>query len=603
MEQTFTLRFVDGLLQRGLYESALRFCETELQKTKGTVEQADFFASEKVRVLTQFAISLPAAEREPILHKIEQWERQWKTQENSFQFPYQLALSDLKLGELYRLEETAAAAQNSPVTEKRSIFFLNRARERLEELRKTAAGKIEDRTALLDFQTAMVRRSLALGFERTSGERIDALQRAIQGLTPLAVLNGTDPIIVQSRLEKAACHRLLHELDAAGETLDLLLQQKETLSESERVQAAAEGIRLFLAQGKIDQAIQWSAIEPPIPHPDYDLARLETYLSQWKLVSRTDEMQGAPLLNRVLEFSKRMEQLHGPYWSRRAQMLVAECTKSETTRDFGVYLQLAEDAYHRERFDDAIRYYDLASVAAEQSNDAPSAFQFALAAASVEIRLEHDQAAQKRFRDAAKKWSDREQADAAYLFGLEMLQKSVAGKDAPVADLIDGLVEFTKTWPTSPQQGEIARKAAQLLEKEGRFQEAFEICPEFEGRIKTIGDIQTLTAQGYGDEARQKAAQLWKKNPQDAEIVQLYGDLLASSDPKDALEFWRDVEKRFENVGRPKTEAEDTLYWKAKESIIWLHFQLGNREQAKKLLDLVRLLHPEQSERFKDIKL
>ena len=612
-EQSLTPRYIDGLLQRGMYESALYFCDFELQKTEETPERI-FYAAEKVRVWTRQALSLPVTEREAVLHQIEQWEQQWSQQwrlADTLQFSYQLAISDLKLGELYRLEEITVA-QNASEEEKRSFFLLDRARERLEALRKNVSDQMADRTISplkarelftmrqqIDFQAAMVWRSLALGFERGSDEQLDCLQRALQGLTPLTALSGTDPILIQSRLEKAVCLRLLHELDAAGETLASILQE-EALSESQRVQATTEGIRLLLAQGKIDQAIQWGAVEPSAPHPYYDLARLEAYLNEWKIISRSDEQKGQPLLNRVLEFSKQIEQLHGPYWSRRAQMLVAESTKNETTGNFGVYVQLAEDAYHREQFEDAIRYYDLSSIAAEQSGDASSAFRYAISAALVESQLENNLAAQKLFRDAAKKWPEQEQASGAYLFGVELLQKN---EGLVVADLIDALMEFAKIWPQSPQHREIALKVAQLLEKEGRFQEAFEICPEFEGQVKTINDLQTLVAQGQRDEALPKAAQLWENNPRDPAVAQLYGNLLAASAPKNALEFWRAIEKRFDSIGRPRTEVEDALYWKAKETIIHLHFQLGNREQAQKLLDLVRLLHPEQNERFKDLSL
>ena len=622
-------RYVDGLLRRGLYESAIRFCDLELQKTNDGEEQtgeADFLAAEKVRVLTSYAISLTSPQREPVLLQLEQWQqqwhRQWEAKENkstksfadAFQFPYQLAVSDWKLGDSYRREEATAASKAAEGNEKRSVFFLDRAVERLAQLRKAVDERMADRTIppakaqellaiqqQIDFQTALVWRSLALGFERESDEQLECLHRALQGLTPLAALGGTGPILVQCRLEKAVCLRLLHELDAAEETLNSVLKPRETLSEIERIQAFAEGIRLALAQGKVEQAIRLSEIEPHDANPDFDLARLEAYLSRWKLASKADQEQSKPLLDRVLEFSRRMERLHGPYWSRRAQMLVAECMKSETPGEFGVYVKLAENAFHQEQFDDAVRYYDLSSAAAEQSGDAASAFRFALIAASVESRAEHDQAAQKRLRDAAIQWADQEQAPDAYLFGLEQLQNSVENKESPSADFTAGLVEFAKTWPQSPHHGEIARKAAVLLEKEGQYRQAFEICPEFEGRTKTICDIQQQISQGRKEEALRKAADLWKKNALDPEIARFYGDLLAASDPKGGLDFWRDLEKSFENLGRARTEDEDEFYWKTKETIIRLHLQLGNRQQAKKLLDLIRLLHPEQSERFKDL--
>ena len=81
MERLLAHQFLDGLLQRGLYESALHFCDSELQKAKGVTEQAaeaNFFAAEKVRVLTLRAVSLAETEREPAIGQLEEWTLQWE---------------------------------------------------------------------------------------------------------------------------------------------------------------------------------------------------------------------------------------------------------------------------------------------------------------------------------------------------------------------------------------------------------------------------------------------------------------------------------------------------------------------------------------------
>ena len=628
-----THRFVDGLLQRGMYESAILLCETEMQDAENSSEQtaaAVFYASEKVYVLSRLALTKPGPQRESVLRQIEQIEEQWKSKTdvdtaNSFvdvfRFPYQLAIADLNLGELYRLEE---AAGSFGMQEKKSEVFLDRSRLRLEKLLKIATNRIADRTVSaskvnellaiqyqIEIQIARVWRILAFGFDRESPEQLDCLHRAQEIFSRLAALSGTDPILVQCRLENIACLRLLHEIDTAQKMFDQLLQRKAEFSESELVQLTAEGIRLFLAQGNIEQAILWSKVVPENPNnpqrPDFDLARLEAFLSQWKLASRSDETQSKPFLDQSLKFAEQMEQLHGPYWGRRAQILVAESTKNETTGDFGVYAQLAEDSFRREKFDDAIRYYDLATAAAERANNTAFAFRFALSVASIESRLaendaEHDSAAWKRFRDAAKKWNEQEQASDAYLFGLRHVQRRVSRKEIPVGDLIDGLVDFTKIWPQSARKDEIARKAAELLEKESRFQEAYDICPEFEGRTKKLLDLQKLAAKGDRNEAIQQSRELWNANPQDTAIAEQYGDLLAMADEPDelqtALDFWREIEKNLNKNNSERADSENDLYWKAKETIIQLHLKLGNREQAQKLIDIIRLLHPEQARRF-----
>ncbi len=637
VERDRTLRFIDGLLQRGLFVSAIRFCETESKKANDNPEQALFYVSEKIRVLNRLALTRPKLQREPILRQIEELEKQWKPETDrlsatgsfeAFQFSYQLALSDLEVGEITRLEEKTGASNE----ENRSGFYLERAKERLGNLFKTVSERIADPSiprskidALvairlqIEFQTAKIWRTLGSGFERETPEQLDCLQNALRGFSQLAVLEGNDPILLQSRLEKIACLRQMHDLDAAGESLDRFLQRKDELSENDLIQATAEGIRLHLARGDISQAVQWSDVEPQDQssprRPDFDLARLEAYLSRWKHADRAGDKQAKELLNHALEFAGRMESRDGPYWGRRAQMLVAESTKNETSGGFGVYVQLAEDAFRREQFSDALRYYDLASDAAEQADDSATAFRCALAAAAIESRLagsenddadDRDRAAQKRFCDAAKKWPDLDKAADAYLFGLNHAQKSVDAKKMSVGDFIVLLVDFTNLWPQSPRRDEIARKAAALLESEGRFDEAFAVSPEFEGRTKKRTALQNLVEQGQKEEAIRQGQTLWEQNSDDPAITEIYGDLLAESESREqrqaALDFWRAVEKRLEQPGGPpKTEPENDLYWKAKEMIVRLHLKLGNTDQAQKLIDLIRLLHPEQSSRFEGL--
>ncbi|MGL6193846.1 MAG: hypothetical protein ACRC2T_03380, partial [Thermoguttaceae bacterium] len=84
----------------------------------------------------------------------------------------------------------------------------------------------------------------------------------------------------------------------------------------------------------------------------------------------------------------------------------------------------------------------------------------------------------------------------------------------------------------------------------------------------------------------------YEKNPNDLQLVDYYGTLLADTtdtgELKLALEFWRGVEKKLEN----KEKSEPELFRKSKLTIINIHQKLGNHEQAKKLSELYRILYP-----------
>lgn len=709
-------RFVDGLLQRGLFSSAELYCDEQIRRFANHANNKSsliFYVSEKVNVLTRFALTQPDLQRQEILRRLELWEKQWNKNINEakfdettdsctdvFRFPLQLAISDQMLGELFRYEEevhpekrfsATTSAPSNPLertalqTVPQSEVYLNQAldqmqilKEKVERISGTGKNTRKQAQELLaierqiEFRTALTWRTFAIGGKREisvveSPEKIDALQRAVRGFTNLATLSGKDPIILQSRLERIICLRLLLELDEATRAWEKLMESKSDFTKEFLIQVTAETIRLDLAKGDIAQAIRRSGFVRPDQntsgsgneqpttvvsnYPDFELARLESALSQWRLLKTAERQtsqaqQSQPWLERSLAFVEVIGQNFGPYWGRRAQMLLAKAAKNQATDNFQVYVQLAEDAYRRNRFDEAVNYYDFARSGAETQKDDESAFQLALAAASIESTLaanernlathrkkygtnetvfsetlsdldesskdSHERTAMERFCEAAKHWATRKEAEEIYLYGISHAGRLLTRGEIDNSEMIDRLLEFMKLWPNSPKKSEIACRTAVLLEREGRFEETLQICPEFEGRAKTTLEIRKLVQENRIDDALALAKSVCDKNPESLELQIQYGELLANTDRPDrlrtALEFWRNLEKQLDESNALKTQNEsDPALWKAKEMMIRIHEKLGNRQQAKKMLDLQFLFNEtrwnaEQKEHFEKLR-
>ena len=99
--------------------------------------------------------------------------------------------------------------------------------------------------------------------------------------------------------------------------------------------------------------------------------------------------------------AKFIEQNHGAYWARRAELLLVRIGEGSGDGSMEILGRTADDLYRKGRHDDAIAAYDKASDAARQAGDAKRAFEFRYKAALVEQgRGEHDDAC-RRFQRLA----------------------------------------------------------------------------------------------------------------------------------------------------------------------------------------------------------
>ncbi len=635
-DRALETRFVDGLLGYGLFESALFFCEERIRKNPG---ELGFFSAEEVRILNRWALAVAGDRRAAVLERLERLAAErlprLKSAEDAFRVQLQQAIVDQTLGERERLEQGNGPAVAPEPESDRSMRCAERCEALVKAIDALQASPEEARQLLglrrnAEFRAALAWKSLALRFAPEDTEFSDALNRALRLFDQLGVLEIDDPLVWQSRIERIACLRLLGENTKASAFLDRLLADPNT-PRTDLVQATAEGIRLFLAQGNLENAIRWAEVESPAPDvPDYDLARLEAFLEQWarlvlnegrlsrekptdfEVSENRNPAHSAYWLSRSMQLTEKLDRECGSVWGNVARRLLTRTVQTRVPENAEVFSLLAEEAYRRGDFEEAVARFDLASQAAERAGNVGLAFQSALKAAAVEERQaareaatvsSHGQAAMQRFRDAARKWEPQPQAENAYLAAVQQAGRLVQKQRLPVAEYIGLLREFLVRWPDSPKKTEIARQAARLLEHEGRYQEALEICPEFEGRARQMLEIRNLTEQGNLSAAKARFEELLRENSGDGELQEAYGDWLAARESPEeiqaALDYWR----RLEKISPDGSDSN----WKAKERIVRLHLKQGNREQAKKMIELFRLLHPEmgspeQRRRFEEIE-
>ena len=331
--------------------------------------------------------------------------------------------------------------------------------------------------------------------------------------------------------EAIACYRMMLQYDAALVQAEHL-RTSDFLAPHQRMQLFALDLILAVDQRDenrvhsalriVEAALQQLAADMPELLPDQLLAQLQAYLFFWK---RNIETQGsvtqivgtttAPNITecrrQVLEITQRLQRDCAPYWSQRAeQMMAAE------SRFFGndpVFVELRADALAREgQIDEAVERYDRLAVATTATNPAES-FRFAkkaadLLAADVEAKrlaLEYrlqtqdgEQAVIDRYRSLAMthdKYLNSPDAHlAAVYYAARRLQ---SGDETHLDDYLSLLREHYQTWPHSKQAESLRVQMAKLLVHTSKYREAIDTLAPITNRSPVALDAVNLVDQCF----------------------------------------------------------------------------------------------------------
>ena len=376
-------QLLSGLRKRGLFEIAEYHCRNQLGREDLTPRERMQWTVEMVRTMAQEALNLPVDQRVVVWNRAVDTATRYITahavQAKSFTIPVatQAALALAKQGEFLRLE--AVVARN-PTTEMQGARDkLRVAAKELNELvqevdvqltmaTSTATDEALSQQELisikqrLSFYLGSVYRNQAVTYPRGSGDRVAAMQRAISALKkPLSQLAAEDSLVVDIQIGLIGCHRELGQWPAAVGLLELL--QKSTLEPSLQLRLRSEQVRLLLAQQDLQKCVL--LLEGPrsvsgVTSPELDLARLDTYISLWHQASvEKSEEQRKRWEELTVAAVTAIEQEHGEYWGRRAELRLLEHAGSHgVPSNLDVLERTADELYRKEKFTDAVKAYD-----------------------------------------------------------------------------------------------------------------------------------------------------------------------------------------------------------------------------------------------------
>ncbi len=712
-------RFLAGLRERGLYRLAETYCVERLKRPDLAESRRADLVIELSRSVAEQAASLPGKQRGPLWQRagrvIEDFARQYPQSSRLPLVRLQGALGLLTRGELTRQEAQLTADAGPLLDEARSqlraaIGQLGQLADEVErQLRERnlsgrthpaqlSADQLASLKKNIQYQLARARRNQAQCYAADSADRANSLTRAIRLLGPLAKLDPADPLALSSRIDLIKSHRLLADYDAARRMLDVLLEQQPPLSVELR--ARAEQIRLALATGRLPEAISLLSQRRQIDgttSAELDYAWLEAYLAVWRAADDAGERaKAAQWQAKATEMVERIEQMHGPYWTRRAGLLLCRYVRaSPDGGNLAMLVRAAEGSFRSGRPDDALAAYDRAAALAAKEGDAGRAFELDYIGATIEHQRNRHRQASARYRQLSMTTPNHPKAAEAHRLAIYHAAQVAKGQPQGSLDqYVAMLQEHLQTWPNAPGSDSVRRRLGQLCEHrrdwpgaigayravssndanylqvvraatrcyrawleqcraaghpteqiagdaagwleslivtpDGRLPEHWSPLHRFAalaaarlrldytsagcGRADAVlsaalsgaGDApaqwksaaertfqrihaKALVEAGRDEEALAAYRALSAAYPRDGVIQEAYAQLLLGRDDRQSLETalakWRELEKKSRS-GSPR-------WFRAKYSIVWLHYRLGNKQQAAKIITLLQLLHPE----------
>lgn len=391
----------------------------------------------------------------------------------------QAGLVELAQGELGREEALAAgateAAEEVRARLRESIRLLQTAANHVQKLIRSqprnqqAAFSTRELLALgqnIAFQLARAYRNQGLAYPPDSADRVNALQQAQELLGPLAQLETEHALAWPARLDEIQVLRLLGDLEQADARLALVM--KAELPERLRQAAQAEALRLALAHGDLHQAIslaEATTAQRGPPAPDLLLALLEVWLAAWQQASEQKaagdplQAEGAPeqpadvATQRFRDQAAAMVQAmgqYGPYWSRRAEALLAHRARHlAATGDAELVRHAAAGLFRKGQIDQALEALAQARDAAMAAGDPAAAFEAAFMAAAMLESVTRNSEASALYRSAALTDTQNAKAAKAHLQAVYLVAHTSTGsQDAGATRAL--LEEHLRTWPEAP---------------------------------------------------------------------------------------------------------------------------------------------------------
>lgn len=469
--------FIAGLRERRLFTLAEAYCLQRLDVLQPTSDEQIEFAVELIRVYADHALNSRGAERDSHWEKAREVALKCRDSRRprAVLVRVQAALAVLARGELSRMESEVSSQPDQTLTLARdtlheavttltaidrelseSIPIRRRNPLRPDELSVEELASLQNHVR---YQVARAYKNQALCFPAGSSDRTASLTAAIDQVEqPLLQIAPGQSLYVDLRLEQIECLRLLGDTDGAAAYLKTL--SDANLSAKEQLAIRAERIRWRLTKRETSEALSILAegrSVSRITSPELDFAFLETYVSLWKAAADNGEQKEVDRWrDKSIATAKFVEQEHGAYWARRAEILLVRIGAGSGDGSVDILTRTADDLYRKGNLDDAIAAYDKAAAAAMKTGATDQSFELSYKAALVQQQQKKHVEAAKRFRELALAQKSQRYAANSHLLAIANMRQASVAAGKWVENYPGSLREHLENWPDSDSANTVA---------------------------------------------------------------------------------------------------------------------------------------------------
>ena len=633
-------RLLDGLRRRGLFELSEAWCRRQLDALDAESPRRVELTIELSRNFTDHALQSPQGERDSLWRKaldvLAEFTRNDPNCPKLVLIQVQRCLVHLARGEQAcqeaevvgggeaRLERArddlrSAIAELQATGEATSTLLRRASKTRRTDDVQLTVDELGALQRHVNYQLARTFRDQGRSYPAGSADRTNSLRQAVELLSSLAQTDDADSLAWQSRLDEIVCDRLLEDPDAAKRHLMQLAERDPPPKVA--LGARAEEIRLALDRGQLDEAMAVADEGCTIAgerSAELDFALLETMVTAWKAAANEEQDERASQYQaRAVELVRDIDTLHGPYWSRRAETLLAGSVSAMGgADDLTLLMRAAESFFRSGEIDEALATYDRLAGQAAEAKQAEQAFDAGFTAAAIEQDRGHHAEAAKRFRRLALSTPSHPKAGEAHLLAIYDTSQA-ARSDAVTSDEYRSLLEeHLDTWPDAPSANQVRIWLGRLHERELHWADAISayqgVSPDHSQYAETI----EATLRSFRGDLAQRAA-AGQAVVKEASEAALYFERLITGAKGKLPERWSQAERiaatsaaelwlaytddHFAQAERILTaalqdsdDAPDDWRSTAAGLLVFAFAGLGRREEARRLLEELADSSPEQ---------
>jgi hypothetical protein len=550
-------KLLDGLRRRRLFDVAEFHCQELLADPKVDPTTQASITIQWMKTRSGKSVFVNPSERETTWKSVTQissdFSKSYPSHPRRFLVEVQQALSHIAHSRLIQQEiEADMATENSRVDALEEIKSARSLLTRLQreiataipaQLRKSltqhdlTSEQLMNLNNNVGFQLVICNLNRAQLYEKSDRlNRMDALNSVVQRLKEVQRTTSTGlPLWWKTKFSQIECLRLLNNPKAAQQLSLALPRNDASLEQKQQLLEQMIHVAIDLGDEAFSSDLLTEVEKLDDPSPQVDLATLELVAEQ-AARART-EARKQEWMTFAVKHAQSIEQRHGGYWGRRADLVLIRTTGGEVaggealiaqpkftpansgsnTESENVELEmlkrLADEALRKKRFDDAYKAYDRASKLAVSLGESEQALEADLQASLILEQQKKHELAANRLTESAERDPSLELAPSVHLRGCWNFSQILQNDDAKSGQYERLLNSHLKRWSDATTSDQARIYLARFYQAQNSLEPALntylKVSTQSPLFAQAIKQTESLANQFLADRRRAKFNQVY----------------------------------------------------------------------------------------------